>query len=290
MSLPEDILENLRGYSKAMYSTWFFYRPAHVLFDAGEGMAAQLGNVVYGVERVFLSHGHYDHVGGIPGLVLARNAAMGERTKPLEIHHPAGDALVQLEREYVTMLSRNLEFELKWVPMRPGDEVALPAGAGKWRIQAFKTRHTRSYLTLGYRLVESRSRLRPELEGRPESEIVRLVRERGKDAVTEKYDQCLLAYSGDSLALDPNDVRGASVLLHEATFIDEEERKVKLHPTLEEVLETAVKAGIGGLGLFHVSSRYTRADLEARVTSQVKASGLDVPVVLFHLHRQFRIQ
>jgi ribonuclease Z len=290
MSLAEDILGGLRGYSKAMYSTWFFHRPAHLLFDAGEGAASSLGNFVYAVENVFISHGHYDHVGGLPGLVLARNAAMGERTKPLAVYHPAGDALVQLEREYVTMLSRQLDFELSWNPLRDGDTVPLGAGSGHWRVQAFATRHTRSYLTLGFKLVETRTRLKAELNGLSEKEIGRVAREKGREAVRESYDHCLLAYSGDSMALDPAQVRGATVLLHEATFLDADERKAKFHPTLEEVLETAVRASIGGLGIFHVSSRYTRADLEARVTEQVRASGLDVPVFLFHQHRQIRIR
>ncbi|MHC4780389.1 MAG: MBL fold metallo-hydrolase [Planctomycetota bacterium] len=290
MALPLDILSNLRGYTKAMYSTWFYYRPAHILFDAGEGVAAQLGNFVYGIERIFLSHGHYDHVGGIPGLILARNAAMGEREKPLEIYHPAGDSLVQLEKEYASLLARHLEYSLKWTPLRGGDVVPLGAAGGKWSMQAYETKHARASLTLGFNLLETRRRLKPELEGRPEKEIAAVARDRGRDAVTEEYDQILLSYSGDSAAVDPDKISGASVLLHEATFLDPEERRAMLHPTLEEVLEVAIAAKVEGLGIFHVSSRYTRADLEARVTGAVKKSGLQVPVILFHQHRQYRIR
>ncbi|MHC5038558.1 MAG: MBL fold metallo-hydrolase [Planctomycetota bacterium] len=290
MSLPLDILSNLRGYTKAMYSTWFFYRPAHILFDAGEGVAAQLGNFIYGVERVFLSHGHYDHVGGIPGLVLARNAAMGERTKPLTVYHPAGDGLVQLEREYTTILAKKLDYPLVWKPLHPGEKVPLPGAGGNWFIRPFATQHARAHLTLGYTLVEVRRRLRPELAGRPEKEIASIARKEGRSAVMEEYEQVLLAYSGDSTAVDPEAVRGAVILLHEATFLDPTERKVKLHPTLDEVLVVAKTASVQGLGLFHISSRYTHADLETRVTKAVKKSGLEIPVVLFHQHREIRIQ
>ena len=63
MGLAQDILDNLTGYSKAMYSTWFYYKPARLLFDAGEGVASALGNFIFGIERIFISHGHHDHIG-----------------------------------------------------------------------------------------------------------------------------------------------------------------------------------------------------------------------------------
>ncbi|MHC4599322.1 MAG: hypothetical protein ACYS47_09985, partial [Planctomycetota bacterium] len=89
---------------------------------------------------------------------------------------------------------------------------------------------------------------------------------------------------------DPRHIEGASVLLHEATFLDPEERKAMLHPTIEEVLAVAGEAKVSGLGLFHVSSRYPRAELEARVREAVMKSGLEIPVMLFHQHRQLRIR
>jgi ribonuclease Z len=290
MALADDILENLRGYTRAMYSSWLFYRPGRFLLDAGEGLSSALGNYVYGIESVFLSHGHYDHVGGVPGLVLARNAAMGERTKPLTVYHPAGDARIQIEREYVALLARSLDYELRWVALRPGEDVPIAAADGKWTIRPFPTGHSGAHLTLGYALTERRKRLRPELAGLPEPEIARLARERGPQGISEEYDQILLAYSGDAPALDPGLVRGAAVLVHDATFLDPAERKAEIHATLDEVLSVAKEAQVQGLGLFHVSTRYTHADLEARIAKAVAASGLEIPVTLFHLHKRVRIR
>ena len=51
MGCTEQLVENISGYSKAKYSTWLFYRPDRLLFDAGEGVSTSLGNFVYGVEH-----------------------------------------------------------------------------------------------------------------------------------------------------------------------------------------------------------------------------------------------
>jgi hypothetical protein len=44
MSLAHDDIDNLTGYSKAMYSTWFYYKAERFLFDAGEGVRHTLSN------------------------------------------------------------------------------------------------------------------------------------------------------------------------------------------------------------------------------------------------------
>ena len=73
MTLP-DVLS---GYSKALYSTWIWYRPDRLLVDCGEGAATALGNHGFAIERILLTHGHIDHVGGLAPLLWARAGGMG---------------------------------------------------------------------------------------------------------------------------------------------------------------------------------------------------------------------
>ncbi|MCI0341108.1 MAG: MBL fold metallo-hydrolase [Planctomycetales bacterium] len=283
MALAADILENIRGFSKAMYSTWVFYRPARALFDAGEGVATALGNFVFAVEQAFLSHGHYDHVGGVAGFVLARAAAMGEKTKPLEIHYPEGDGLVEMARDYARRIGRNVQYPLAWKAIGAGAHIRVTGTDAPWRVRSFRTSHVRGMLTLGYALEETRRRLRPELQGLPEDEIKKRARSGGRDAVTEEYRRTLLAYTGDAMPVDPADVRGAVVLMHDATFLDGKDRETKTHATVEEALDVAKAAEVETLLLYHVSTRYRRRDIEAGIRDLARKRGLAAPLHLLHL-------
>ena len=90
MAVRNDIIENFRGFSMAMYSTWLWHRPSRSMFDAGEGISPSMRNHVFAIENVFLTHGHHDHLGGLAGLVLARGSARGDTEKPYVVYHPGG--------------------------------------------------------------------------------------------------------------------------------------------------------------------------------------------------------
>ena len=279
MSLVDDILANLRGYSKAMYSTWFQYKPARILLDAGEGVSSYMENFVFGLEAVFLSHGHYDHIGGLGGIIHSRASARGDKEKPLRVHYPRGDAMIELLRQYVSRISENVKYDLEWVALEPGQELALGAERERGLLSAFPVVHSTRTVNLGYRLFERRRRLRTDLAGLPQDQIARISRERGKDAVTEEYEQTLLAYCGDSAPVDPDHVRRAEVLMHEATFIDPADRANEVHSTVAEALEVAKAADVRALVLMHISTRYPKRQIESMVRKIALERKFDRPLV-----------
>jgi len=289
MSLHEEIVANITGYSKAMYSTWFFYRPARVLLDAGEGVSAAMENFVFAIEKVFLSHGHYDHIGGLPGLLQSRRSARGDKEKPLEVYYPAGDALIGAQRNYVEALTYRVGYDLSWHELEPGQRVALGFGRDRGYLVPFRARHGGRALALGYRIMEQRKRLRADYAGLPEPEIAALARTTPRDQLTEVYEKILLAYSGDSMPLHPDDVREAEVLLHEATFLSAGDRDAPAHATVEEAIRVALDARVRLLALFHVSSRYPRREMERRVREVAAAIAPDLPIVLFRSSRRIGI-
>jgi len=277
-------------YSKALYATWLYYSPDRILFDAGESASTILGNKTFAIRRIFLSHGHADHIAGLVGLVNIRNNAMGDTEKQLSIYYPKSNYLISEMMNFLARTNRRLNYELEWVPLEPGDRVELLSGQMPRYIEAFPTVHVHNEVSLGYNVVEVRHRLRPELEGSSQGEIVSLVREKGRSAVTETYHQKLFSYGGDSVGIKPAYVAGTEVLCHDTTFLDEQDRKEYKHASLREAIDCARQAGVTKeLICFHISSRY-KAKLKAIEAASGSYDGLDFKVTLVPPGRIFAVE
>lgn len=244
-------------YSKALYSSWIYYSPDRIAFDAGEGISTVLGNKVFAIERVFLSHGHADHITGLIGLINIRNTGMGDTEKPLTIYYPEGNWRVAELISYIGKTNRRLRYLLEWVPVKAGTRIDIFSGQCDRYVETFRTVHSDSEVSLGYNIVERRKRLKAEYRDLPQSEIVKLAHQGKKEEISEIYPKRLFSYGGDSVALNPNDLLDTDILCHDCTFLTEEEREDYKHATLSEALEVALRARVQGAFLaMHISSRY----------------------------------
>ncbi len=274
----EGMIDQFRGYSKAMFASWLFYKPARILFDAGEGVSPAMHNFIYAIERVCISHGHYDHVGGLTGLILSRSNAMGDREKPLVIHHPRGDAQIAALRRYIESIApRRMSYDLIWEPVEADSTIPLSTGRTPTFLQTFPMRHGYN-MSVGYRMVERRHRLKEAYRNLPGPEIAKIGREKGREALHEYYDHIHLAYCGDGMAVNPDEVRGAELLIHEATFLAADDRKTESHALLAETLEAARAAEVKCLLLFHLSGRYTTRDFEEAMAAELKGKQTPFPI------------
>ncbi len=277
MSLYKNTIGNIRGYSQAMYSNWYYYRPGRVLFDAGEGVSVKMRNFVFGIQAVFVTHGHHDHVGGIPGMVYARSCARGDKQKDLTIYHPNGWKSISAIRDYVDTSSGRREYELHWQPVHDGDRISINDGKERAIVEAFKVEHSSRGNCLGYRIIQKRHKLKPELEGLSNDEIRKIAIEKGRTAVRHAYEHVLLAYCGDSMPVKVEHVRGADVLIHDATFLETADRGRSSHATAREALVVAARADVKCVILTHVSRRYLPG-AEDTIKETVRQMGLGIPV------------
>src|ERR1035438_2718073 len=132
------------GYSLALFSTWLWVRPYRLLFDAGEGVALRLHNRVFAARYVLLSHGHLDHISGLPSLLNIRGAGLGDTTHPLTIVHPVGDGYVAALRRYIETNAEPLAFPLEWRAVTPGERIEVDELR---YVEPFATRHVQGRLT-----------------------------------------------------------------------------------------------------------------------------------------------
>ena len=260
----------ISGFSRAMFSNWCWHEPFQLVVDAGEGLQLALGQKIWAPEVVALTHGHSDHVLGLPGFIASRRFAKGAQEKPLTVIHPDGNNGVLAVRDLMARMWPNERFPVVWLPMRAGGEFRL----GKTRVlQAFSTSHGGSEPTLGYMVIEERRRLKPQFAGLPEVEIRRLAQEGGRDGLMEAYRHVRFAHTGDSMPIDAATVTRADVLVHDATFLEAGDRKREIHATTGEAIEVGRAAGVACLVLHHLSIRYERSEALPALRAQVAGSG-----------------
>ncbi|HWI18144.1 MAG TPA: MBL fold metallo-hydrolase [Vicinamibacterales bacterium] len=262
--------DSLRGFSRGMYSNWLWHKPLQLLIDAGEGLQIELGSSVFSPSVLAITHGHSDHVLGIPGLVAARRFGKGATDKALTILYPEGSRGVQAARELLGTAYAGVVFPLNWIAATNG--TSHPIGKGK-QLEAFAVRHTEHEAALGYRVVETRKRLRPEFAALSQAEIEAAARQGTRDALLEDVRHIVFAHSGDAMPIDPALVTDADLLVHDATFLNEPDRREPIHATTEEAIDVARRARVKTLVLHHLSIRYDRATALPALRAQVAGSG-----------------
>jgi len=283
------ISDLLFGFSKALYSTWVFYKPDHLLLDCGEGVATALGNGSYAIEKVLLTHGHMDHIAGLPVLLGSRAAGMGDTQKPLQIYYPRGDGFVAQMREYLSKSHFHLPYQLEWIELE--ENARIPLRDNRF-IETFRTRHSEKNLTLGYRIIEKRRRIKAEFAHLKQLDIAQIAQRDGKTAVadlSENYHAKVLLFGGDGLPLRVDEVQDAQILFHEATLLDAAERSNQMHSTLDEAMQVAAAAHVKALVLYHISGRYRSTEVRKAARVAQKKYAVSFPIWILHHNRLFAL-
>ena len=285
MNTPQFPLQDqLKGFSRALFSTWLYHKRFNVLFDCGEGVATALQNKVFGIRRIFLSHGHADHIAGLVNLLNIRNLGAGDQTAPLQIYYPNNNKLLEFMLDYLTRTQKDLSFPLEWIPLEPGQRFKLEDQKGYIYLETFETKHSHRQLSLGYNIIETRRCLKPEYVGMTQAQLNNIIWEKGKDEIAENVEKIIFSFGGDSRPIDPESIKNTLFLCHESTYMaqEDDERDFQQHSFLEEVLVNAKEANVETLLLMHTSLRYNLEEIFDRITEAKQRLGINYKIILLY--------
>jgi len=242
-----------------------------LMLDCGEGVQRQMIRARLGFHRkmrVFVSHMHGDHVLGLPGLL--QSMSLLDRREKLWVYGPVGI------RAFVEAIQQTVQFVLTFpVEICELGEGGIICDEREYYVEAGRTAHV--IPSFGYALVEKprSGRFDPEKAkalGVPEGPLwSRLQHGKSVKSATGRVVKpgqvvgssrpgLKIVYSGDTRSTTSlvKLARGADLLVHEATLMDELADRARRdgHSTPSQAARVAKKAGVKRLILTHVSARY----------------------------------
>jgi len=240
-----------------------------MLFDCGEGTQRQMMRygTGFGIQAIFVTHLHADHFLGIIGLL--RTMALQGREEALPIYGPSGAA--EVLQAAIHLGVQRIPFPVPVREVGPGDPIPFH----EYDVEPFLVRHGTS--AVGYALREHPRLGRFDVDraralGVPEGRLFgRLHRGEAVDiggrivlpeeVVGDPRPGRLVVYTGDTRPSSETVevARGADVLIHEATFLDDEAERAHetFHSTAKGAALVAQEAKVERLLVTHISARYS---------------------------------
>lgn len=240
-----------------------------IFFDFGEGTQRQLFSTGLGFGktiRIFITHIHGDHILGL--FPAIQTLSLFRRTSQVSIHGPP--KLFTLIDYFIEYIENDLPFEIEYKTVYDGAVFDY----GEYLVKAVRNSHTswsfsyrfeekiRSWSFDVYKAVRDRvprEAWRSLAEGHDVTIDGRLYRAR--DYIIEgAVHRRSIVVSGDTMPYERivELSRGADVLIHESTFLDElRDRALQTkHTTALQAAEIAREADVKILVLTHFSARY----------------------------------
>ncbi len=268
-----------------------------LLFDCGEGTQRQMMRYGTGfaVHDIFFTHIHADHLLGMPGLL--RTMGLQGREEPMRLYAGKGSGRIVEQAVYLGVERVGFPVEIR--ELEPEEAIERDG----YDIVPFPTRHGRG--SLGYALVEHErlGRFDPDRAralGVPEGPLWgRLHRGQAVEVDGRAIDPGevvgpsrpgrRVVYTGDTRPTKTTAkfARGADLLIHEATFAEEEAARAREtnHSTAREAGKLAREAAVRRLVLTHISPRYgldpsvlTREAAAEFAAVEVAYDGLEIGV------------
>ncbi len=251
--------KSLSFFAKALYSNFYLISGYNILFDCGEGISLFLKERVLRINRVFITHHHSDHFGGLMGFLHLRNIVKGGTKNPLRIFYPKKNDYILKWIQYFSSLELPLQYDLKLIGVNDYSEVFL--GRDSF-IKAYPVKHDNHCFS--YALFERNTKLKERYSG---ENIIQLKKSIDHDELFRSELRCRLFYSGDSYLLNAHSPDNLDIGIFDSTFLYSSDRGFDSHSSLEELLLQLRKKKIKVLLLTHFSQRYTIEEIKSFINN-----------------------
>lgn len=240
----------IEGLSIAGHETCVILPTLNLAFDIGKCPQRAISQ-----QFLFISHGHMDHIGGLPMYVATRGLY---RMSPPTIIIPTviKESVEKIFEAHRTMDQSELKHTL--VGLDVGEEFYLRKDL---KVKAFKTYHV--IPSQGYVIYSVKQKLKPEYVGLPGDEIKKL-KFSGVE-ITNTTTSPEVAFTGDTTSdfivdNDNSDVLKAKILIMESTYVENtmtvENARDYGHTHLSEIINYASRFENKAILLIHFSARY----------------------------------
>lgn len=241
-------------------------------FDVAQGYPYLLT-----LKHFFISHGHLDHAAGIPYILSQKAMTRQEKGKfymPTSLVEPM-DQIMKLWEKI-----EGHHYSYDFIPVKADDEFHLNA---QHFVKAFPTTHRIE--SFGYTLFETQKKLRADLQGLTQEQIIQKRRE--GEEVNEIHHVPMVSFTGDTQIefLDSRPwVRKSKILFLESTYLDDKKTIAHArewgHTHIDEIIPRLKDIESERIVLIHVSSRYPTKDA-LRILNEKIPSEFKERVVLF---------